>query len=277
MTNIRRPRVLLIDSGAGGLSILQEILDQWSGIEAVFVADKAAYPYGQMEDSSLIKRVVLLCELCLSRYQPDLVVIACNTASTIVLETLRRTFPVPFVGVVPAVKPAAALSRKGKFAVLATKATVNREYLRKLLEQFAENNTTFHIGSAALVDICENYVATGELDIEDLQQELSGFINVLSQIDILVLACTHFPLIKAHMCALLKERNLDITLLDSGEAIARRVRTLLEEHGFSEGGGESSVEFASTAARLEGYSVFLRSKTAQNFKTSEASLALSHH
>lgn len=161
------------------------------------------------------------------RYQLDLLVIACNTASTVALDPVRAALTIPVVGVVPAIKPAAKQSRTRTIALLATPATVRRPYTRKLVEDFADGCTVLMHGSAVLVELAERKLRGGVLTQAEIAAEMAPLLTGAGgeRIDTVVLGCTHFPLLRAELEAL----RPDITWIDSGPAIAARVRTLVEE------------------------------------------------
>ncbi len=225
----KAPKILIFDSGAGGLSVTAEIIKKCPGALFTYAADRAYFPYGVKQDTELTARIVSQVESLYRKIQPDLVVVACNTASTLALETLRAEFPCPFVGVVPAIKPAAKLTRTGVIGVLATPATVNRPYTRTLIEDFAPNHNVVMYGSDTLVALAEDKITKGILDEKQLSQELTLlFAQPQGQeIDTVVLACTHFPLLKPELIYWAQKENKTITWVDSGQAIADRVYSLL--------------------------------------------------
>ncbi|WP_052692124.1 glutamate racemase [Teredinibacter purpureus] len=219
----RTPTILIFDSGAGGLSIAREIQIRYPYCDLVYVADNALFPYGLMDDSHLIDRVVQLMGSLIARYKPDITVIACNTASTIALAPLRKRFKQIFVGVVPAVKPAAETSSSSVIGLLATPATVDREYTNTLITKFAAHCHVYTLGSSQLVHYAEAQICGNPVDDDKLSDEL---VRLTGQdhsgtMDKIVLACTHFPLLKERFTSLGHFRKID--WIDSGEAIARRV------------------------------------------------------
>jgi glutamate racemase len=144
------PKILVFDSGLGGLTVLREIVRVRPEAHYVYVADDAFFPYGHHGEEQIIARVVPLVGELIGRHAPALVVIACNTASTLVMSHLRATYSVPFVGTVPAIKPACASSKTKRVSVLGTKGTVKREYTRRLIEDFAQGCDVTLVGSAEL-------------------------------------------------------------------------------------------------------------------------------
>lgn len=219
-------RIVVFDSGVGGLSIYHAIQNLRPQLKVAFVSDNLAHPYGTKNDQELIDRVISVMQQVEQNLSPKLIVIACNTASTVALEQLRNSFETPFVGVVPAIKPAAQLSNSNVLAVLATPATVSREYTQGLIDQFAADKTVLKVGSSKLVEIAESKLQGETVDLESIEDELMPIIEN-QDCDTVVLACTHFPLLKIEMQQILKMHNRDVLFVDSGEAIARRVDQLL--------------------------------------------------
>ncbi len=215
-------KVVIFDSGVGGLSVYQEIHALLPQVQYIYAFDNAAFPYGELDDTTLIKRTNHIVTLLANKYQADLVVIACNTASTIVLPSLRQQLIIPVVGVVPAIKPAALVSQTKSIGLLATPATVNRAYTHQLVQQFASGCEVKMIGSTRLVEMAEQKLRGKPVDIDELAVILQPWQGV---VDSIVLGCTHFPLIKQEIQAALKH---DVIVVDSGKAIAKRVALLLD-------------------------------------------------
>src|SRR3954463_15609742 len=149
------PRILLFDSGLGGLTVLREIAAARPDAHYVYVADDAFFPYGHHSEDEIIARVVPLMGQLIGTHDPDLVVIACNTASHLVLSPLRAVYSVPFVGTVPAIKPACAQSKTRRVSVLGTRGTVKREYTRALIRDFAQGCDVTLVGSGELASLAE--------------------------------------------------------------------------------------------------------------------------
>lgn len=214
-------RILMFDSGVGGLSIWQAIRQRCPALSCDYILDNAYFPYGELPESVLMERV---CQLLLPRIEnqpPLLIVIACNTASTLVLERLRSLTSIPVVGVVPAIKPAALSSCSKQIALLATPGTIKRSYTQRLIEQFASDCEVLKIGSPELVHIAESVLAGEELDRAKLAHILAP---LQPPIDCVVLGCTHYPFLRHEIASLLPE---GMELIDSAEAIANRVDSLL--------------------------------------------------
>ncbi len=219
----------------GGLSVYQHIRERLAGWPTVYLADSAGFPYGPKSELEILERVVSLVQLAYERYRPALVVVACNTASTLVLPALRERLPVPVVGVVPAIKTAAAISRTRTIGLLATPGTIAREYTAQLIGSFAPDCRIIRVGSRELVDLAEAQVRGQAPDLEALRAILAPFFGTASsietaQVDAIVLGCTHFPLLTE---ALRQAAPVPVQWVDSGAAIARRVEHLLGGRGKS--------------------------------------------
>lgn len=217
--------VLVFDSGVGGLSVLQAIREELPGLRFAFVADNAGLPYGKKEASWLVQRVNAVIATALEQCDARLIVIACNTASTVVLPSLRAKHPMPIVGVVPAIKPAAQLSKAKCIGLLATPATVQRAYTDSLIQEFAADCQVVRVGSSRLVEIAEDKMRGLPFPYEEFRAICSDFATHQPRPDVIVLGCTHFPLLLRECKTLFP----DVAWLDSGHAIARRVKELLPE------------------------------------------------
>ena len=228
----RAPKILVFDSGLGGLTVHAEVAALRPDADYLYVADDAAFPYGRWAEPELVARVVAVLGRFIGTFAPDLIVIACNTASTLVLPNLRGAFPaIPFVGTVPAIKPAAALSRSKMISVLATPGTVARDYTRALVESFAADCRVTLVGSTALAGLAEAAMAGAATDDAAIAAEIAPcFIAEGSaRTDCVVLACTHYPLLLDHLGRL---APWPVTFIDPAPAIARRVDAVLVAQGF---------------------------------------------
>src|SRR6516162_3500904 len=150
-----RPAILVFDSGLGGLTVYREVAAARPDADFVYLADDAAFPYGALAEPVLSGRLLALLGAAIEIHRPDLIVIACNTASTIALPELRKKFTVPFVGTVPAIKPACAASQTRRVAVLGTEATVKREYTRALIRDHGQGCEVDLVGSKQLATYAE--------------------------------------------------------------------------------------------------------------------------
>lgn len=224
-------RVLIFDSGVGGLSVYQEIYTQLPSLQYIYAFDDAGFPYGELPEAVLIERTQHIVSLLVERHHIDLVVIACNTASTVVLPTLRAQLSMPVVGVVPAIKPAALISKQKAVGLLATPATVERDYTNQLISQFASDCEVYRIGSTRLVEVAEEKLRGQTVSLDELAGILAPWQG---KVDSIVLGCTHFPLIKAEIA---QAFGASVQIVDSGLAIANRVKSLLGEVEFGEQSG----------------------------------------
>ncbi len=228
----RAPKILVFDSGLGGLTVHAEVAALRPDADYLYVADDAAFPYGRWAEPELVARVVAVLGRLVDSFAPDLVVIACNTASTLVLPNLRGAFPaIPFVGTVPAIKPAAALSRSKMISVLATPGTVARDYTHALIESFAGDCRVTLVGSRALAGLAEAAMAGAATDDAAIDAEISPCFVAegAARTDCVVLACTHYPLLRASLERL---APWPVTFIDPAPAIARRVDAVLVAKGF---------------------------------------------
>jgi len=242
---VSAPRILVFDSGLGGLTVYREVARARPDARFVYVADDAGFPYGALEQSRLIARVLALMEHLIAVHEPDLVVIACNTASTIVLPSLRAQFTVPFVGTVPAIKPACAGSRTKRVSVLGTEATVKREYTRALIREFAAGCEINLVGSARLAALAEGELRGSPAEDAAIAAELSPcFVANAARTDTIVLACTHYPLL---LDRLVRLAPWPVAFIDPAPAIARRVIDLLGSAGAGTSAGARRAIF--TAGR----------------------------
>lgn len=221
----KKYRVLFFDSGIGGLSVYQETMRHNNDIIPSYLFDNLHFPYGIQPDTVVIETVVKLLKTFTERYRTDLIVIACNTASTVALQHVRENIRIPVVGVVPAIKPAAQISANKVIGLLATPATVRRPYTKDLIDRFASDCRVLKIGSSELVEIAERKMMGLPYNGEIIEQVLREW-NEGNQIpDTVVLGCTHFP----HLRREIQEVLPHAKLVDSGDAIARRVGYLLKE------------------------------------------------
>jgi len=224
------PTILVFDSGLGGLTVLREIVAARPDAHYVYVADDEFFPYGHHSEEAIIDRVVPLIGGLIKAHAPDLVTIACNTASTLVMAHLRERYQVPFVGTVPAIKPACASSRSKRVSVLGTRGTVRREYTRKLIDDFAQGCEVTLVGSPELASLAEAALNGREVDDADIAAEIAPcFVeHAEARTDTVVLACTHYPLLIDRFTKL---APWQVSWIDPAPAIARRVVDLLGPAG----------------------------------------------
>jgi glutamate racemase len=215
----------VFDSGLGGLTVLREIARARPDAALCFVADDAAFPYGKLADQALIDRVAAVIDRYIAELCPALVVIACNTASTLALPVLRARFPIPFVGTVPAIKPACEQSKSKRISVLATPGTVRRDYTRDLIAKFAGDCRVTLVGGDQLAALAEAALRGEAVDEDEIRREIAPcFVDDDGRTDTIVLACTHYPLILDRLTRL---APWPVTWIDPAPAIARRTSQLL--------------------------------------------------
>ena len=233
------PTILVFDSGLGGLTVFREIVKVRPDASYVYVADDAFFPYARRSEAELVGRVVPLVQELIAGHRPDLVVIACNTASTLVLPHLRARFAVPFVGTVPAVKPACVASRSRLVSVLGTEATVQREYTRALIRDFGQGCDVTLVGAVCLAGLAEAALREDAIDDDAVAGEIAPCFVTSSgrRTDTIVLACTHYPLL---LDRLVRLAPWPVDWIDPAPAIARRVMDLI---------GPPAANAASGAAR----------------------------
>ena len=219
--------VLVFDSGIGGLTVLREARVLTPERRFVYIADDAGFPYGGWSEDELTDRIVGLFGQLIGLHRPEICIIACNTASTLVLEPLRAAFPdTPFVGTVPAIKPAAERTRSGLVSVLATPGTVRRTYTRDLIQSFAAQCHVRLVGSENLAAIAERYIRGEDIGSDEVLAEIGPcFVEQKTRkTDIVVLACTHYPFLANQFRRL---APWPVDWLDPAEAIARRAQSLM--------------------------------------------------
>ena len=250
---IRSPRILLFDSGMGGLTVATAVRQALPLAQLVYAADTAAFPYGAWEEVRLIKRVLLVVGKLIEAAAPDLVVVACNTASTLALTQLREVYTVPFVGTVPAIKPAAAQTKTGIIGVLATPGTARREYTQALIETYAYHCKVFLHGARRLAEMAEAKLMGTAIDSDQLREEILPVFRYREgkRTDTVVLGCTHYPLLLGDIE---KAAPWPVTYIDPAPAIARRVAEVLKRQKLGEQKrGPKTGTALFTAARAHGH------------------------
>jgi glutamate racemase len=220
------PTIIVFDSGLGGLTVFREVVAARPDARFVYAADDAFFPYGRQDETKLVARVLDVMEQLIAAHRPDLVVVACNTASTLVLPQLREKFKVPFVGTVPAIKPACSSSNSKLVSVLGTEATVKREYTRTLIREHRNDCAVTLVGSPRLAELAEAALRGETVTDADIAAEISPcFVEASgARTDTVVLACTHYPLLLDRMEKL---AVWPVNWIDPAPAIARRVVDLL--------------------------------------------------
>ena len=223
--------VLLFDSGLGGLSVLAEYRKLQPQAPVIYVADSAALPYGEKTERQIAARVPALLGRMVERYHPRLVTIACNTASTIALAAVREALDVPVVGTVPAIKPAAALTKTGVIGLLGTAATVRQAYVDNLEAEFAAEKRLIRHAAPGLVAAAEAKLRGQTVDPAVYTDAVAGLTAQADgeRIDTVVLACTHFPLVEPELAAAFGHH---VRFVDGAEGIARRIAYLTQDQPF---------------------------------------------
>jgi glutamate racemase len=237
--------ILFFDSGVGGLSVLEPTLKLLPTAPIVYAADSAGFPYGTKSDAELASRVPALLGRLVERFHPRLAVIACNTASTIALDHARTALDLPVVGTVPAIKPAAEMSKTRVIGVLGTEATVRQPYVDDLAARFATDCIIIRHGSPELVELAEAKLAGDPVSIEDVRRAVQPMFDAPGgeRIDTMVLACTHFPLLHDE----LKAAFPDVAYVDGGAGIARRIAHLTREQPWPARSSEGLMLFTGPA------------------------------
>jgi glutamate racemase len=224
--------ILLFDSGVGGLTVYDALREVLPHAPVIYAADLAGLPYGTKTEAQIAARVAGLLGRMAERYQPRLACIACNTASTIALGMVRDVLEIPVVGTVPAIKPAAALTRTGTIGLVGTEATIRQAYVDDLESQFAGGKRLLRVAAPGLVAAAEAKLRGQPVDpalIADVHARLAAMPGA-ADIDTLVLACTHFPLLADELAAAFGH---EVTQVDGAQGIARRIAHLLDGQSFA--------------------------------------------
>jgi glutamate racemase len=234
--------LLFLDSGVGGLSVLAATRRMLPRAPMIYVADSAGFPYGIKSEQDIAARVPTLLGRLAERYDPRLLVIACNTASTIALAGVRAALDLPVVGTVPAIKPAAEISKTRVIGVLGTEATVRQPYVDDLAARFASDCVVLRHGSAALVELAEAKLHGEDGDSADYRAAIAGLFDQPDgdRIDVVVNACTHFPLVTEELTAATPH---PVTFIDGAAGIARRVAYLTREQSWPDDSPEHRAVF----------------------------------
>ncbi|MFP4509260.1 MAG: glutamate racemase [Spirochaetota bacterium] len=222
--------IAFIDSGIGGIPYVLKAREYLPAERFTYVADTASFPYGERSPDFVIRSVSSITEKLIEAFSPRVIVIACNTASVFALPILRERFHVPFVGTVPAIKPAAEVTRSGRIGVLATSRTVGAAYLDELVDEHATECVIERFAGSQLVDFVES--GGWNAPAADVERALRPTVEVLKthDIDTLVLGCTHFIFLQAHLETLL---GSGISVVDSRDGVARRILSLAGSDGES--------------------------------------------
>ena len=238
--------ILFFDSGVGGLSVLAPTRALLPNAPVIYAADDAGFPYGTRSESEIAGRVPALLGRLAERYRPRLIVIACNTASTIALAAVRGALDLPVVGTVPAIKPAALASRTRVIGVLGTEATVRQPYVDRLSAEFASDCTVLRHGSARLVELAEAKLRGDPVPTGDVAGELAGLLDQPGgdRLDTIALACTHFPLLQNELAA---AAGRPFSFVHGGDGIARRVAFLTHDQSWPAAPAPGTAVFTGSA------------------------------
>jgi glutamate racemase len=242
----------------GGLTVAHAVRKALPLAQLVYAADTAAFPYGAWEEVRLIERVLLVIGKLIEASGPDLVVIACNTASTLALTQLREVYTLPFVGTVPAIKPAAAQTKSGIIGVLATPGTARREYTQALIQTYAYHCKVFLHGAQRLAEMAEAKLMGAAIDPAELRDEIQPVFRYREgkRTDTVVLGCTHYPLLLEDIE---KAAPWPVTYIDPAPAIARRVAEVLKQQELGEqkpGPQAGTALFTSVRADAQGLEAY---------------------
>lgn len=243
-------RVLVFDSGVGGLTVAGEIRALGPRLSVHYAADTGFFPYGDKSDDALRARLPVVAKALVEVVRPDVFVIACNTASTLALAEVRAALDIPVVGTVPAIKPAARLTETGTIGLLATPGTIRRAYTARLIEEFAGDKRVILHGSLELVRLAEAHARGEDVPPEAFAAAQAPLFEAPGgdEIDTIVLACTHFPLVRGQLIATAPRA---VSYIDSGAAIARQTIRVLPARNDS-GGQGGTARLTSPSEREEG-------------------------
>jgi glutamate racemase len=250
--------ILLFDSGVGGLTVLAEVRKLLPEAPVIYAADLAGLPYGEKTEAEIAARVAGLLGRMSERFKPRLITIACNTASTIALGMVREVLHVPIVGTVPAIKPAAAMTKTGTIGLLGTAATVRQKYVDDLEREFAQGKRLIRFACPGLVESAEAKLRGAALDPAVFAAAAAGLRNQPGgeAIDTVVLACSHFPLVEQELREAMGD---NVRFIDGAQGIARRVAYLTQGEPFLRTSPDvaivtgSFVEAAALAPVLKSY------------------------
>ena len=236
--------ILFFDSGVGGLSVLAPVRALLPNAPIVYAADSAAFPYGKRSEAEIASRIPALLGRLVERFKPRLAVIACNTASTIALEHVRSALDLPVVGTVPAIKPAAEMSKSRVIGVLGTEVTVRQPYVDDLAARFAADCTIVRHGSPELVELAEAKLAGHDVSVDAVRAAAQPMFDQSRgvEIDTVVLACTHFPLLDAELRAAFP----NVAYVDGGAGIARRIAYLTRDQAWPSQPSDGLMLFTSS-------------------------------
>ena len=242
----------LFDSGVGGTSIWKEVIKLLPNENTIYLADSKNAPYGEKSTEEIIAFCIKNTELLISK-GCKLIIVACNTATTNAIDYLRKTYDVPFIGIEPAIKPAALYSKTGAIGILATKGTLTSKLFEKTANEYTKNITTIEQDGEGLVPLIEE----GKLDSKELHKLLSTYLKPMLKfnIDHLVLGCTHYPYL---IPTIKKIIGTDVVIIDSGEAVAKQTKAILEKHNLLSSAPNESSHLIYTNTQTHGVSKLLK-------------------
>lgn len=258
--------IAIYDSGVGGLSIYQNVVASSPEHDYLFLSDNQAFPYGTKPENELLDRAQAVVGRLDELFSVDVLIVACNTASTVVLPYLRDQFSFHVIGVVPAIKPAAQLSVTKEIGLLATPATIDRPYTKDLIERFASDCSVTCIGSSEMVLLAEDKLYQRALDDHAIGTILKPIIDDVN-IDVLVLACTHFPLLRAEIETQFERHGRKVCLVDSGDAIANRLLSVLQTYSLPHSSTQDRIAILTLAKTDREFAAQLRSMGFDELRT----------
>ncbi|RVT78582.1 glutamate racemase [Flavobacterium sufflavum] len=233
----------VFDSGIGGTSIWREIHNLLPNEKTIYLADSKNAPYGEKSKEEIIRLSMKNTDLLLDM-NCKLIVVACNTATTNAIRELRDKYDVPFIGIEPAIKPAAINSKTQIIGILATKGTLNSELFHKTTEMFQHIKIIEQIGYR-LVELIEN----GQIESAEMTQLLHSYLKPMieANIDFLVLGCSHYPYLIPQIRKIIPDH---IQIIDSGLAVARQTQNLLKEIGFNNDNNSKPIFYTNTNPKV---------------------------
>ncbi len=238
--------ILFIDSGLGGMSVMDALIKKGSEYPIAFYADAKHFPYGEKNVHEIAGFLEGIYKFAISQFSVKMIVIACNTASISAIDKLRSIVDVPVVGTVPAIKTAAELTKNGNIGVIATKTSVKQNYLSDLAEKFVADSNVYICGTEHLAAAVEKEICGAELQ-KIFAKDLEVFAD--KNIDTLVLGCTHYTFLKDDLNDFF---NGKVQIIDSCDGVSRRILSLLSNDNFSSIGNPNRL-YLNDKQRLEQY------------------------
>ena len=242
---MKKQPIGIFDSGIGGSSIWKEVIKLVPNEDTIYLADSKNAPYGEKSPDEVISLCIKNTEILISK-GCKLIIVACNTATTNAIDYLRKNYSIPFIGIEPAIKPAALYSKTGAIGILATKGTLTSKLFEKTTNEYTKNITTIEQDGEGLVPLIED----GKLNSPELNELLNTYLKPMLKfnIDHLVLGCTHYPYLIPQIKKIVGE---DVVIIDSGEAVAKQTKAILEKHKLLSTSSEKSNHLFYTNTRTE--------------------------